>query len=121
MYNVTYAQEKKESEKMQVPESVKSAFLSKYADARNVTWEKEKGNFEANWGGKSREDNSVMFTPQGKFIEIVKTIPVSDLPKSIIAYVERHYNGSKISEAGRVTDVKDKTFMKLIYAQRCYF
>ena len=67
--------------KIQVPVPVKSALLKKYPDAKKVTWEKEKGNYEANWGGKSGEDNSVQFTPAGNFIEIVKAIPVSELPK----------------------------------------
>ena len=83
--------------------------MKKYPEAAKVSWEKEKGNYEANWGGKSGEDNSVMFTPTGTFIEIVKAIPVSDLPKSIAPYIKAHYNGAKIKEAGKVTDAAGKT------------
>ncbi|HWZ05171.1 MAG TPA: hypothetical protein VNX40_16250, partial [Mucilaginibacter sp.] len=46
-----------------VPAVVKSALSKKYPEATKVGWEKEKGNYEANWGGKSGEDNSVQFTP----------------------------------------------------------
>ncbi len=92
-----------------VPAVVKDALIRKYPEAAKVSWEKEKGNYEANWGGKSGEDNSVMFTPTGTFIEIVKAIPVSDLPKSIAAYIKAHYNGAKIKEAGKVTDASGKT------------
>jgi hypothetical protein len=60
-----------------VPAAVKSALQQKYPDAKNVYWEKEHGNYEANWGGKSKEDNSVQFTPAGEFIEYVKAIPFS--------------------------------------------
>ncbi len=34
-----------------VPAAVKSAFEKKYSQAKNVKWENEKGNYEANWGG----------------------------------------------------------------------
>ncbi|MCO5947487.1 PepSY-like domain-containing protein [Mucilaginibacter flavidus] len=92
-----------------VPAVVKEALMKKYPEAAKVSWEKEKGNYEANWGGKSGEDNSVMFTPAGTFIEIVKAIPVTDLPKSIAPYIKAHYNGAKIKEAGKVTNAAGKT------------
>lgn len=91
-----------------VPQSVKTAFMKKYPDAMKVTWEKEKGNFEANWGGKSGEDNSAMFTPSGNFVEIVNAIPISELPASIAPYIKAHFNGATIKEAGKVTDAKGK-------------
>ncbi len=68
----------------------------------------EKGNYEANWGGKSGEDTSVVFTPAGAFVEEVDAMPVSQLPTSVAAYVKAHYQGSKILEAGRVTDAAGK-------------
>lgn len=92
-----------------VPAVVKEALTKKYPEAAKVSWEKEKGNYEANWGGRSGEDNSVMFTPTGTFIEIVKAIPVADLPKNIAPYVKAHYKGAKIKEAGKVTDAAGKT------------
>ena len=108
--NTTFAQEKNEGTgKITVPSVVKSALYKKYADAKHVTWEKEKGNYEANWGGKSGEDNSVQFTRVGDFIEIVNAIPVSQLPEPVIVYVNKHYKGAHISEAGKVTDAKGKT------------
>ena len=93
-----------------VPNAVKSALTQKYPTATNVTWEKEKGNYEANWGGKSKEDNSVVFTPAGTFVEMVKAIPVADLPAAIPEYVKAHYHGARITEAGKVTDAAGKTF-----------
>ncbi len=113
----TFAQEKNEKNeeqkemksKIAVPAAVKAALAKKYPEASKVTWEKENGNYEANWGGKSGEDHSVQFTPTGTFIEIVNAIPVSELPKSTLAYVKEHYKGVKITEAGKVTDAKGKT------------
>lgn len=91
-----------------VPKPVKEAFAKKYPDAKKVSWEKEKGNFEANWGGKSGEDNSVTFTPAAVFVEIVEAIPVSQLPPIVAPYVAKHYNGATIKEAGKVTDAAGK-------------
>ncbi|MDN3581853.1 PepSY-like domain-containing protein [Mucilaginibacter flavus] len=93
-----------------VPAAVKTAFTAKYPAATKVGWEKEKGNYEANWGGKSGEDNSAVFTPAGAFVEIVNAIKISDLPKSVAPYVTTNYKGAKIKEAGKVTDATGKTF-----------
>ena len=100
---VVYAQKS-----ISVPTAAKTAFMQKYPEASKVTWEKEKVNYEANWGGKSGEDNSAMFTPAGNFVEIVVAIKVSELPASIAPYVKAHFNGATINEAGKVTDAKGK-------------
>jgi hypothetical protein len=100
--------EVKGREKITVPIAVKEALSKKYPGAIKVAWEKENGNYEANWGGKSGEDNSVQFTPSGNFIEMVKSIPISELPKPVISYVKEHYNGVQIKEAGKVTDAQGK-------------
>ena len=89
-----------------VPTVVKAALAKKYPKATKVSWEKEKGNYEANWGGKSGEDNSVQFTPAGDFVEEVNAISVSQLPPAVSTYVKANYKGAKIREAGKVTDAK---------------
>ncbi|WP_162944926.1 PepSY-like domain-containing protein [Flavisolibacter nicotianae] len=92
----------------EVPAPVKAAFQKSYANATQVTWEKEKGNYEANWGGKSGEDHSVQYRPSGELIEVIQAIPISQLPKGVSRYVKAHYKGARITEAGRVTDAKGK-------------
>ncbi|MEP7279439.1 MAG: hypothetical protein ABI813_12395 [Bacteroidota bacterium] len=99
------AQDLKEKD---VPASVKATFVGKYPMAKKVSWEKEKGNYEANWGGKSGEDNSAVFTPAASFVEIVVAIPVGQLPAGVATYISQHYKGSKIKEAGKVTDAAGK-------------
>ena len=101
MTSIAVAQDLKSKD---VPEAVKTAFAKKYPDAKKVSWEKEKGNYEANWGGKSGEDSSVTFTPSAIFVEIVVAIPLSQLPRSVAPYVNNKYNGAKIREDGKVTD-----------------
>ena len=110
---MAFAQKEKDEEKesnknIKVPVAVKAALSKKYPSATKVTWEKENGNYEANWGGKGGEDNSVQFTPKGDFIEIVNAIPVSQLPAAVITYVKTHYKGITITEAGKITDAKGK-------------
>ncbi len=95
-----------------VPAAVKEALMKKYPKATKVSWEKEKGNYEANWGGKSGEDTSVQFTPAGAFVEEVNAIQVSQLPVEVATYVKSHYNGAKIKEAGKVTDASGKHFFE---------
>lgn len=90
----------------QVPAAAVKALMQKYPAAAKITWEKEHGNYEANWGGKSGEDMSVMYTPAGVFVEQVAAVPVSALPAGIITYVKAHYKGAKITEAGKVTSAK---------------
>lgn len=93
--------------KITVPAVVKAAFAQKYPDAKMVNWEKEKGNYEANWGGKSGEDNSALYTPQGQFIEMAKAISPNQLPSNALSYVKAHYKSS-ISEAAEVADAHGK-------------
>jgi len=95
-----FSQDLKEKD---VPSVVRTALTKQFPAATKVSWEKEKGNYEANWGGKSGEDNSVQFTPDGSFVEIVRAIPVGSLPANVATYVSAHYKGAKITEAGKVT------------------
>ena len=96
-----------------VPTKVKAALIQKYPQSTRskVSWEKEKGNFEANWGGKSGEDNSAVFTPAAEFVELVVSIPISQLPATVAPYVKAHYKKT-VAEAGKVTDASGKHFFE---------
>lgn len=72
------AQDLKEKE---VPAAIKASFAKKYPNAKKMSWEKEKGNYEANWGGKSGEDNAAKFTPSAVFLEIVVAIPINQFTR----------------------------------------
>lgn len=110
--STTFAQEKEGgNEHVNVPAVVKNANMEKYPESKtnHVTWEKEKGNYEANWGGKDGEANSVQYTPSGSFIEIVKAIPSSQLPASAHSYIKGHYKSAKFGDVGKVLDAQGKT------------
>jgi len=104
-----FAQKHQEHKDIIVPAIVRSSLYKKYPGAKaakKVTWEKENGNYEANWGGKSGEANSVQFKPDGTFIEIVEEIPINQLPELVIVYINKHYKETKITGAGKVTDAQ---------------
>ena len=87
-----------------VPAVVKAALIKKYPAATKVSWEKENGNYEANWGGASGEDNAAQFSPTGSFVEYEMAIAVSQLPAAIAAYVKANYHNATIKEAGKITN-----------------
>ncbi|MDQ2719860.1 MAG: hypothetical protein M3Z26_08910 [Bacteroidota bacterium] len=84
--------------------------MKKYPESKSyrITWEKENGNYEANWGRKDGEADSVLYTTSCNFIEIVKAMKVSDLPANTMAYVKEHYR-TQITEGGKVKDAKGNT------------
>lgn len=92
-----------------VPPAVRAALQQKYPRANGVSWEREKGNYEANWGGASREDNSVLFTPKGVFVEITVAVPEAKLPAGVAQYIHAHYGNARISEPRKVTDAAGNT------------
>jgi hypothetical protein len=98
----------KTANSLEVPAVVKQGLAKKYPNASKVTWEKEKGNYEANWGGKTGEDTSVTFTPSGEFVEEVDAMPVNQLPAAVFEYIKTNYKGAKVKEAGRVTNATGK-------------
>jgi hypothetical protein len=99
---VAYGQDIKTKD---VPQAVRNALTQKYPQALKVSWEKEKGNFEANWGGRSGEDHSVQFSPDGIFVEAVDAMPVKELPAAVGEYVKTHFH-TTVREAGKRLDAK---------------
>jgi hypothetical protein len=93
------AQNVKESE---VPISVKSKFVTLYPNAKNVRWEKENGNFEAEFKAAQTE-TSVLFDSDGTHLQTEVEIPVSNLPNGVKDFVRKNLSGKKISEATRIT------------------
>jgi hypothetical protein len=95
-----------------VPPAVTSALMKKYPAAVKITWEKEHGNYEANWGGKSGEDMSVTFNPAGVFVEQVEAMAASALPAGVATYIKANYKAAKITEAGKITNAKGAIMYK---------
>ena len=111
-----YAQKVKEAE---VPAAVKEAFAKNYPGLK-AEWEKEDGNYEAEFEGKKASINmesgkktktdvegSMLISPDGKVLETEEEIANNALPKGVSEYVAKNFAGKKISESFKITDASN--------------
>ncbi|MCX6350809.1 MAG: PepSY-like domain-containing protein [Bacteroidetes bacterium] len=73
------------------PEAVTAAFNKKFADAKEVKWDKENEHeYEAEfkWDGK---DVSANFSDAGEWMETESAIPYTDLPAAVASAFEKAY------------------------------
>jgi hypothetical protein len=93
-------------QEVKVPEEVKSSFDKLYPGASDVKWEKEKHNkYDADFkdGGKNI---SVVFENDGNLKETKRSIPVTELPKTIAPCIQDEYEGFNITGAYKIIDDK---------------
>lgn len=86
-----------------VPESVRSAFKSKFPNVTEVAWEREKTGFEANFTLNKTEVSST-FDVSGKWLETEKEIKVADLPQAVQQKLKTDYVGFKVKEASHIVN-----------------
>jgi hypothetical protein len=101
---VNYANAQKIDAK-DLPVTVSGAFAKLYPAIKDVKWEKENGNFEANFD-LNKVETSVLFDPIGTLLETESEIKISDLPKNATDYITKTYPNVKIKEASRIKDAK---------------
>lgn len=104
MAGVSFANAQKVSDK-EVPTVVKSAVQKKYPNAKELKWEKEKGNYEVGFE-LAKTDYSVLINASGNILETEVEISIDELPANVKAYVSKHYAGQKIKEAAKIADSK---------------
>jgi hypothetical protein len=96
-----------------VPAAVKQAF-EKTNPGVTAKWEKENGNYEAEFETKQLFDDhgkiskrmaekSLVYNPAGQLLQTEEEIPVSELPEPIRQYVAKNLAGKQISEASKIT------------------
>ena len=96
------AQKVKEAD---VPAAVKATFTKAYPNTKAGSWEKENGNFEAEFD-LNKAEMSVLIDPSGNITETETEIKVSELSKTITDYCTKNYPGKKIAEASKIVDAK---------------
>lgn len=96
------AQKLKESD---VPAVVKDAFGKAYRNVKEVKWEKEDANYEAEFE-IGETDQSVVLDATGRILETEIEIKVVELPSAVKDYVVKNYKEAKIKEATKITDSK---------------
>jgi hypothetical protein len=99
---VSFAQKTNEQN---VPQVVKNALLQKSPNAKEIKWDKEGKNFEASFN-LNNADNSVLFNQEGKIVETEIEIPVNQLPKKALQYLNDNYKNQKVKEAAKIVTEK---------------
>ena len=85
-----------------VPPAVKEAFQKQFTQVKEVKWEKEDNKFEVNFEQNDHEMSAV-FIQSGMLEETEVEIKKSELPSSIVSYISKNYNISKVKEAAKIT------------------
>jgi len=84
-----------------VPVTVKSSFEKTFPKIKEVKWEMEHENYEANFKSEGKT-MSALFDSQGAWLETETDIKVSELPSGIISYVKKNYKNAAIKEAATI-------------------
>jgi len=100
--SLSFAQKLQEKD---VPVQVKTSFQKQFPDAKETKWEKEKGNYEAEYEMKET-DCSVLIDASGNILEKEVEISLIELPAKAKEFVSKNYSGQKIKEAAKITDAK---------------
>ncbi|MGE0567671.1 MAG: PepSY-like domain-containing protein [Bacteroidia bacterium] len=106
---IGYSQNLKESE---VPAAVKNSFKGIYNNATVTKWEKEDGQYEAEftWEGKKTD---AIFNEGGEFQFQEQEVEINTLPKAVKDAVVKKYVGFTINEAELVVDPTGVGFFQL--------
>ena len=105
---VATATPKKQAPKLVVPAAVKAQIKALYPQVKDVKWEKEGSNYEAEIEQKGSEDMSVLLDAQGTVLETETDIKVSELPAAVRTYVAQKLGNQPIKEAAKIVKA-DKT------------
>jgi hypothetical protein len=92
----------------EVPAAVKAKQASLYPNAKVSKWEKEDGNFEAEFDN-GKVETSVLIDASGNLLQTETEITSNNLPKSVNDYVTKNLGGKKIKEAAKIVDSKNTT------------
>ena len=92
-----------------VPVAVKNAFEKSFPNTSVKKWDKEDGNYEANFL-KDGKTMSATFDAKGIWKETETDIKVSELPASVLNYIKTNYKGTTIKEAAITETEKGKMY-----------
>ncbi len=81
-----------------VPDAVKAKFAEMFPNVKNVKWEKEKANYEAEFEVQKVE-TSAEFDATGAWLQTETHLDVDKLPDAIKDYLTKNLAGKKIAEA----------------------
>ena len=102
--SLTFAQKLQEKD---VPTPVKTTFKKQYPNTKDVKWEKEGKNFEAEFE-LNKTEQSVLLNAQGNILETEVEIELNQLPSAVLDYIKANYKGQSVKEAAKITDANGK-------------
>lgn len=88
-----------------VPTPVKASLQKRYPATKGLKWEKENGNYEAEFE-VGETQYSVLIDNAGNILETEIEISSDALPTKAKEYVAKNYVGQKVKEAAKLTDAK---------------
>jgi hypothetical protein len=91
----------KKDKEVSIPAPVKEAFAAQHPNAKDVDWEEEDGNYEADFKTNDVKQ-TVVISPAGKIIETETEIKPTELPVPVQATLESKYHGLKVKEAEKI-------------------
>lgn len=92
-----------------IPAAVQEAFKKDFPGVNVKKWDKEDGNFEANFS-KDGKPMSATFDAKGEWMETETDIAISELPAAVASYVKEHYKSASIKEAAKLKTPKGEMF-----------
>jgi hypothetical protein len=95
-----------------VPQAVKDGFKKAYPNDK-ATWEREDGNYEANFLSDGRPV-SLILNKEGIVLETETTISLSELPSAARDYIEKHYKNKKLKEVAKIEKASHETMYEVV-------
>ena len=86
-----------------IPAAVNQAFAKAFPGTTVKKWDKEDGNYEANFS-KDGKTMSATFDANGKWMETETDIKISELPAAVTDYVKANYKSATIKEAAIISN-----------------
>ena len=102
--SLTFAQKLQEKD---VPTLLKTTFKKQYPNTKEIKWEKEGENFEAEFE-LNKTEQSGLFDAQGSILETELEIELNQLPSAVLEYIKANYKGQSVKEAAKITDANGK-------------
>jgi hypothetical protein len=91
-----------QTKQIEPPALVKASFAKMIPGATQTNWDKENGQYEASYTN-GQHKGSVLFSADGNWTEREVVIPINQLPKSALQYMQQHYKAQPLKGAAKIT------------------
>ena len=99
--NAQNKQDKKDVNAKDVPQAVKSAFESQFANAADVEWKMKNGSYKAKFE-QNDLDHFAEFNNSGELVSHGTEVKEGEIPAAVSDAIKTNYSGSSIDDVYRV-------------------